>query len=191
METGINLQESLLEFTQLQDKIKKEQNLLLDPTNTGLSLDSSLSTQTICSFPSHSFPTPQCSSMSQLPSSTTPHSASFSLASSLTEPMLDNTVKCEPTESIKTNTSNTLLKQCLQDTTFQTKYNLKPFDFGLTTGFVTKESPLPTNENIKTEPSEKPLLRQVKIEPVVDLAVEQVKRDIETTCEMLSISPGM
>jgi SAM pointed domain-containing ETS transcription factor len=32
-------------------------------------------------------------------------------------------------------------------------------------------------------------LAQVKIEPVLDLAVEQVKKDIETTCEMLSISP--
>ena len=31
---------------------------------------------------------------------------------------------------------------------------------------------------------------EVKIEPVLDLAVEQVKKDIESTCSMLGIPSG-
>lgn len=87
--------------------------------------------------------------------------------------------------------SNALLKQCLSDTSFQQKYNLKPFDFGVATGFVSEE--MTKTPTIKKEPMSNTEiecgdLSEVKIEPVMDLAVEQVKKDIKTTCEMLGIS---
>merc|ERR1711892_129764 len=104
---------------------------------------------------------------------------------------------------------NPLLKQVLQDTSFQTKYNLKPFSFGETCGFLSSQSNREPSrlhsetetreavDRIKAEPgiclansteTSAESLSDVKIEPVLDLAVEQVRKDIETTCEMLSIN---
>merc|ERR1719445_682839 len=74
---------------------------------------------------------------------------------------------------------HTLLKQCLQDTSFQTKYNLKPFDFGLTTGFVSEQSSTKLKAMQRSD---------VKNEPLIDLAADQVRKEINNTCEMLSIS---
>jgi len=255
--SNINLQESLLEFTQLQDKIKKEQDLLLDSPCTSLSLDSSLSGPSsfapLTSPHPYSLPSPSLG-YHTVPSSAPSHSFQpLSPDSSSCNPQVGQ-VKLEPLDFIeksslvqtekplsvaKTHTvtsqtpvntpspqsssrssgllclsseqphghllsppnlGNPLLKQCLQDTSFQTKYNLKPFNFGLTTGFVSEKasSKLKTtnqdrSEDIKKEPSSQtpPVatnLSDVKIEPVLDLAVQQVRKDIETTCEMLSIS---
>jgi hypothetical protein len=117
-------------------------------------------------------------------------------AHSQTSDLLHSTlIQSTPPRTISS--SNTLLKQCLSDTSFQTKYNLKPFDFGVTTGFVTKESP--KTSPFKKEPGKQPTsvwktykelgiqpTSEVKSEPVLDK--EQVKKDIPTTCEMLSIS---
>ena len=106
--------------------------------------------------------------------------------------------------------SNTLLKQCLSDTSFQDKYNLKPADFGITTGFVssdtaTNQSPdqsgSPLSSPVKAEltpgagisghkPLGPTLSDTVKIEPMLDLAADQVRREIAATCQMLSISPS-
>merc|ERR1719333_225019 len=90
--------------------------------------------------------------------------------------------------------NNPLLKQCLSDTSFQTRYNLKPFNFGGTTGFVTDKKNNARSE-LKDEVAEsaghkplKPTLSDVKIEPLLELATGQVKKDIRQTCEALSIS---
>ena len=188
--SGINLQESLLEFTQLQDKIKLEQDLLLDPHS---------SLQLSPGYPGH-----------HRYSVSSESSAVFPLSP---EPGLSQEVpvKMEPIDTGFQGSkaaSNTLLKQCLSDTSFQAKYNLKPADFGITTGFVSSETSThqsrdqaPVTSPVKTEPApgaatsgHKPLgptlSDSVKIEPLLDLAADQVRREIAATCQMLSISPS-
>ena len=190
--SGINLQESLMEFTQLQDKIKLEQDMLLDHPQSILPLSPGYPAHTRYSVSSES-------------------SAVFPLSP---EPSLQDQVtmvKMEPVDSgFKDKSSNTLLKQCLSDTSFQAKYNLKPADFGITTGFVSTEASA-TNQTrdqsqtamatVKTEgnlgaiasghkPLGPTLSDSVKIEPLLDLAADQVRREIASTCQMLSISPS-
>lgn len=88
-------------------------------------------------------------------------------------------------EDTKPKSDHQLLRQVLKDTSFQKKYNLKPFDFGLGTGFV--------GNTIKMEEPEVEgeLLSTEKIEPVISLAMEQMKKDVCNTCSALGISQGM
>jgi len=245
--SSINLQESLLEFTQLQDKIKQEQDFLLDSNSGALSLDTGLAGPSFpMSMPPHrfsmsseggqSFPlSPDSTQQSQdvkmepldfleksamvptlISSATThtvtsqtqpppsvsipepgPHPSSSSIHPSLLT-MSSPTFLQAPHQQQE----HTLLKQCLQDTSFQTKYNLKPFDFGVTTGFVSEQSSTKLKamqrSDVKKEPQGegamqghkplKPTLSDVKIEPLIDLAADQVRKEINNTCEMLSIS---
>jgi len=218
--SSINLQESLLEFTQLQDRIKQEQDMLLDSNSTGMS---PLSLVGPPSTTSSSYPPSHRLSVS---------SEVFPLSPDCQDPDITHhssqDVKMEPldfldvksprvTSSTTTTTGNVLLKQCLDDTSFMTKHNLKPFNFGVGVGFVTEtstsktissepttvQSLTPTPTVVKTEPGEikpptvgehKPLALTlsdtVKIEPMLDLAADQVRRDIASTCQMLSISPN-
>lgn len=62
-----------------------------------------------------------------------------------------------------------LLRECLQDTSFQRKNNLRP---------VALESLLGGWD------------ARGDIEPVISLALEQARRDVEDTCTTLNISPG-
>merc|ERR1719219_1637457 len=177
--SSINLQESLAEFTQLQDRIKQENENLFDSNSSALSLDSSMSMSG--SFSADRF--------------------SLSRASNLVFPLSpDSTqgqdVKMEPLDFMERpagscqGQTNPLLKQCLSDTSFQTRYNLKPFNFGVTTGFVSDKSSTSRSE-VKEESGHQPLkptLSDVKIEPLLDLAADQVKKEISETCEALSIS---
>jgi len=181
--SSINLQESLAEFTQLQDRIKQENENLFDSNTSALSLDSNLSLTDRFSMSRESnlvFPLSPDSTQSQ-------------------------DVKMEPLDflerpSIPTANSqgqnNPLLKQCLSDTSFQTRFNLKPFNFGVTTGFVSDKKNDARSE-VKDEPETgqthkplKPTLSDVKIEPLLDLAADQVKKEISQTCQALSISPN-
>ena len=183
--SSINLQESLLEFTQLQDKIKQEQDMLLDPHS---------SLQLSPGYPAHSRYSVSSEASAVFPLSPEPASVK----------MTD--VKMEPLDTAP-GSSNVLLKQCLSDTSFQTKYNLKPADFGITTGFVSGASSMTssmttsmtTSDKVKKEPAVadnghavlRPTLSDtVKIEPLLDLAADQVRREIAATCQMLSISPS-
>ena len=167
--SNINLQQSLDEFTQLQEKIKKEQDM-------ALSLDTGLSA----------------------PFSTFPGASSQPYPSPLAAPAYPeapSAVKLEPLDFQPPKTpshtatsqagSSHLLKQ-LQDDSFKTKWDLKPFDFGGTTGFISESSKAAAqrSDQKKGEVAKS----EVKIEPVLDLAVEQVKKDIESTCSMLGIS---
>ena len=94
------------------------------------------------------------------------------------------------------NGNNAILRQFLQDTTFQAKFNLKPFDLGGgLSGFLTataagQDEKRPKLEAAETAAASSSGLLEVKIEPVLDLAVQQVQKDIDTTCEMLSIAKG-
>jgi len=177
----VNLQESLLEFTQLQDRIKKEQDM-------ALSLDSGLTSP----FP---YPGPNQSYQVIHTASTYPDSSSDVvkmeplefLEDSLLSPASSSshTVTSQTSQQSTPDSGNLLLKQRLQDRSFETKYNLKPFDFGGTTGFVSERSKTDVQRSEQKKEEGKV---DVKIEPVLDLAVEQVKKDIETTCGILAIS---
>ena len=172
---SINLQENLLEFTQLQDRIKLEQDMLLDSSSLPLTL-----------------PGPSTSGQYPPPGQ---HRWSVSSETPLSPDTTQDNVKAEPMDS-QGPTTNVLLKQCLSDTSFQTKYNLKPFDFGVTTGFVSESSKVDSKGTpVKTEPqSHKPLSLTlsdtVKIEPIVDLAADQLRKEIADTCKTLGISPS-
>ena len=184
--SSINLQESLAEFTQLQDRIKQENENLFDSPSSALSLESSLALTG--SYPAERFSLSRDSHLV------------FPLSPDSTQ-SLD--VKMEPLEFLERpglaaggppGQTNPLLKQCLSDTSFQTRYNLKPFNFGGTTGFVSEKK-----NNVRSEAKDelaessghkplKPSLSDVKIEPLLELATGQVKKDIIQTCEALSIS---
>ena len=182
MVSSINLQESLAEFTQLQDRIKQENENLFDSPSSALSLESSLGLTG--SYPAERFSLSRDSNLV------------FPLSPDSTQ-SLD--VKMEPLDFLERPSpvpgqTNPLLKQCLSDTSFQTRYNLKPFNFGGTTGFVTDKKNNARSE-LKDEVAEsaghkplKPTLSDVKIEPLLELATGQVKKDIRQTCEALSIS---
>lgn len=243
--SSINLQESLLEFTQLQDKIKQEQDFLLDSNSGALSLDTGLAGPSFpMSMPSHRYSmsseggqtyplspdsthqsqdvklepldfleksamVPTMISKTHTVTSQTQQPPSISIPLSSRHPSSSSVHPSLLTMSSPTylqaphhQQEHTLLKQCLQDTSFQTKYNLKPFDFGVTTGFVSEQSSTKLKamqrSDVKKEPlSEgprqthkplKPTLSDVKIEPLLDLAADQVSKEITNTCEMLSIS---
>ncbi|XP_069675388.1 DNA-binding protein D-ETS-4 isoform X2 [Periplaneta americana] len=90
-----------------------------------------------------------------------------------------------------------LLREVLRDMSFQRKYNLKPFDFdALTaTGFLAG-----TETRVKTEVEEGASCSVAKgeegstlmsIEPVLSLAIEQIRVDINNTCNVLGIASDL
>ena len=179
--SSINLQESLAEFTQLQDRIKQENENLFDSPSSALSLESSLALTG--SYPAERFSLSRDSHLV------------FPLSPDSTQ---SQDVKMEPLDFLErpslAGQTNPLLKQCLSDTSFQTRYNLKPFNFGVTTGFLSDKKSN-TRSEVKEEPETgqghkplKPTLSDVKIEPLLDLAADQVKKEISQTCQALSIS---
>jgi hypothetical protein len=90
-----------------------------------------------------------------------------------------------------------LLREVLRDMSFQRKYNLKPFDFdGLAaSGFLAG-----TDARVKMETEEAGASCSVtkgeegstlmSIEPVLSLAIEQIRVDISNTCNVLGIASG-
>lgn len=195
----------MLEFQELQDRIKKEQENFLDTR--------------IDSF--------------HLSSSAGEGGRSSGLLPSL-ESSFGSTIKLEPfeflnqdqglvaPEQMRLSQDHPILKQFLQDTSFQTRFNLKPYDFGMAEGFVIDSggsqprSPAPADgsadvpcQDVKprqeTGPSQDDGPRERRdsssvcggleqeleeVKPVLDLAVHQVRKDIETTCEILGIPKG-
>lgn len=93
----------------------------------------------------------------------------------------------------KPKSDHKLLRQVLRDTSFQKKYNLKPIDFELGTGFVgnikMEEPDQPMPEMDVQEMTNEELTRE-KIEPVLSLAIEQMRKDVDNTCTVLGISQG-
>ncbi|KAK7868041.1 hypothetical protein R5R35_007492 [Gryllus longicercus] len=114
-----------------------------------------------------------------------------------------------------------LLREVLRDTSFQRRYNLKPFDFaGLAPGFMASEAgpsarpslagpPPPPHAHahpadasppphahahahapeVKLEEGEALQLSRERMEPVLSLAIEQLRKDVGDTCTVLGISP--
>ena len=163
---SINLAESLLEFTQLQDRIKAEQEQQLD-----------------CSVGWPQYLQPDSTTQQQ-------------------HHMDHSTIKLEPLDFLDSDgglrpeprQENPVLKRCLQDTSFKQKYNLKPFDFGVTTGFVRCEEGGEAEQTSLQHKPLRPTLSDVKLEPLLDLAgdlaAEQVRHDIAATATTLGIPQG-
>jgi hypothetical protein len=75
-----------------------------------------------------------------------------------------------------------LLREVLRDTSFQRKYNLRPIDLGTVgTGFV--EDMAEPGECVGD-------LAREQIEPVLNLAIQQLQKDFDNTCVALGIHPG-
>jgi len=91
-----------------------------------------------------------------------------------------------------------LLREVLRDMSFQRKYNLKPFDFdGLAaSGFLAG-----TDTRVKIETEEAGTSCSVakgeegsalmNIEPVLSLAIEHIREDINNTCNVLGIASDL
>ncbi|XP_065158566.1 DNA-binding protein D-ETS-4 isoform X2 [Atheta coriaria] len=73
-----------------------------------------------------------------------------------------------------------LLREVLRDTSFQRKHNIKPLDF--------PNFELDIKMEQKTDDEYVELARE-NIEPVLNMAIEQMRKDVSKTCSALSISP--
>ena len=85
--------------------------------------------------------------------------------------------KTEP----QTTNDHPLLRQVLEDFPFESKFG---DDFGSSSAETEFRC------QVKSELDDS-LSEAVKMSPVISLAVEQVKKDIDTTCQILRISPGI
>ncbi|KAJ8919543.1 hypothetical protein NQ315_002164 [Exocentrus adspersus] len=74
-----------------------------------------------------------------------------------------------------------LLREVLNDTSFQKKFNIRPIDFGFV-GEIKMEEP----EGEQSDLSEQ--IARENIEPVLNLAIEQMRKDVDSTCATLGIS---
>lgn len=108
----------------------------------------------------------------------------------------------------KKSSDHRLLREVLKDTSFQRKYNLKPFDIGgVGTGFKsdikmeTDESAAVGNGACKEGTASERVdgtaeggvcvdIAQERIEPMLSLAIEQLKEDLNNTCTVLGIAMG-
>ena len=84
--------------------------------------------------------------------------------------------KTEP----QTTNDHPLLRQVLEDFPFESKFG---DDFGSSSAETEFRC------QVKSELDDS-LSEAVKMSPVISLAVEQVKKDIDTTCQILRIAPG-
>lgn len=85
-----------------------------------------------------------------------------------------------------------LLREVLRDTSFQKKYNIKPIDFGFMTTQIKMEEPEEQKELMST--CQEQLARE-NIQPALNLAIEarieEMRKDVDSTCTALNITPGM
>lgn len=89
------------------------------------------------------------------------------------EPLIPTTVpsiriKEEPDAQVPSD--HQLLRSVLKDTSFQRKYNIRPFD-------------IPSQDMAGRQDME-------DLEPVLDLAIQQVTQDVDNTCSALGIARG-
>lgn len=101
--------------------------------------------------------------------------------------LLENNYK-SPALPLKKPEDHQLLREVLRDTSFQKKYNIKPIDLPLLPTDIKMEEP---DDNAQGElmNSCNDLARE-KIEPVLNLAIEQMRKDVKNTCTTLGISQG-
>ncbi|KAL3266241.1 hypothetical protein HHI36_010422 [Cryptolaemus montrouzieri] len=77
-----------------------------------------------------------------------------------------------------------LLREALKDTSFQKKYNIRPIEFGDIASYIKMEE---ENDETTQEDLNEQLARQ-NIEPVLNLAIEQMRQEVDKTCSALGIS---
>lgn len=105
--------------------------------------------------------------------------------------------KTENAELANAKPDHQLLRSVLRDTSFQKKFNIKQFDLPRaetesSTGFekeVKMEGESSQEKNAEGSEMVEELTRE-KIEPVFSLAIEQIKRDVDNTCNILGIASG-
>ena len=201
-----NLEASLHEFAQLQQKIRLEQEGLESqrphPT-TGSEGTRSMSNNPQYSYPSNTQVSHVPISLGSLnpypPDVLTQSEGGGKLPSALSlRSKLHTTIKSEPTldqssrKTILYSTKPTpLLRQVLEDKSFEQKFGVKPMDFVMepsTLGSI--EKALGGSHTEGNTAFEKQDVDVISNNPVISLAMDQVKKDIHTTCEILSISPG-
>ena len=211
-QSAVNLQESLNEFARLQQKIRLEQEGLSSPdTQFQASSPASL---TICRLPStntqsvlntSSQVTNVLSSLAPYPHDMISPSSvgggkipsSFSLKSKLhatikTEPRFEASDSQSQNTDVYSNKPTPLLRQVLEDKSFE-QYGVKPMDFVIEPQSLDRMNKSLVNPQAISVPEQgyvKQDVAGISNNPVISLAMDQVKKDILTTCEILSISPG-
>lgn len=88
-----------------------------------------------------------------------------------------------------------LLREVLKDTSFQRKYNLKPFDIGdLGTAFKSEDKMEEADGKGVSSGTSSGVcgvdIAQDRIEPMLSLAMEQLREDLSNTCTVLGIARG-
>lgn len=97
----------------------------------------------------------------------------------------------------KPSTDHQLLREVLKDTSFQRKYNLRPFDIG-GVGTAFKSEVKMEEESVKGDCGGSGSggeggvcgvdIAQERIEPMLSLAMEQLREDLSNTCTVLGIA---
>lgn len=99
----------------------------------------------------------------------------------------------------ETKVDHQLLRSVLRDTSFQKKFNIKPFDLPKAAAdFDSNQKDVKMDEVESGSGSSKATesneiveeLTSEKIEPVFSLAIEQIRKDVDNTCNVLGISSG-
>lgn len=106
--------------------------------------------------------------------------------------------KTEVSEAQPSKSDHQLLRSVLRDTSFQKKFNIKPVDIPgtepSTASGYEKEVKMEGESSCgskNTEGSEiVEELTSEKIEPVFSLAIEQIRQDVDNTCNILGIASG-
>lgn len=212
-QSPVSLQESLNEFAQLQQKVRLEQEGL-SPTGSRFQIGgpgestfgklSSISTQS--SFAASPQVTNVLCGLTPYPHAMIASSeGGGKIASSLSlKSKLHATIKTEPELELLSNPSRKtavystrptpLLRQVLEDKSFEQKYGVKPLDFIIEPSSLECMDKSLGEHRIITVPEPESFVKQdvagISNNPVISLAMDQVKKDILTTCEILSISPG-
>ncbi|KAK9886866.1 hypothetical protein WA026_019123, partial [Henosepilachna vigintioctopunctata] len=76
-----------------------------------------------------------------------------------------------------------LLREALRDTSFQKKYNVKPIDLEVIGPYIKMEEGEETTQEDLSEQ-----IARENIEPVLNLAIEQMRKEVDKTCATLGIS---
>ncbi|XP_066145230.1 DNA-binding protein D-ETS-4 isoform X1 [Euwallacea fornicatus] len=82
-----------------------------------------------------------------------------------------------------------LLRQFLRDTSFQRKFNIHPIDFNFVNGDIKMEEPSTPEDGADLMMGCDEQISRESIEPVLNLAIEQMRKDVDDTCSVLGISP--
>lgn len=111
----------------------------------------------------------------------------FQDTESLRELLDDSYKKDKAQEVVEKPKDHQLLREVLRDTSFQRKYNIRTFDFGFINQEIKMEEP---DEASQSDMLSQEQIAREHIEPVLNMAIEQMKKDVDNTCAALGISRG-